>query len=259
MKYLNVAHYKYMNFDNPVQVKHRLETLFGGGDIKGTVLLAREGFNLHFAGPEDLLMSKLNQWFEEIGLSEERIHKSYSVKIPFRKFKITLKREICTTPVPEIDPRTEGADYISPKELKEALDNPEHDYVLLDNRNLFETKVGTFKGAIPAGTEAFSEFKQVPERLKQQYDEDQKIVMFCTGGIRCEKVSAYMKQAGFNNVRQLDGGILRYFEDVGGEHFQGNCFVFDERWEIDTELQEASKLDQPPKVAEQETEKSYKV
>lgn len=248
MKYLNVAHYKYINFDNPVNVKSRLEEIFGGGEIKGTVLLAQEGFNLHFAGPETLLMEKLNFWFAEIGLSEERLNKSYSEKIPFRKFKITLKREICTTPVTELNPESDGADYMSPQKLKEILDDPNNDYVLLDNRNLFETKIGTFKGAVPAHTEAFSQFKEVPERLKEQYDEDQKIVMFCTGGIRCEKASGYMKQAGFKNVWQLDGGILRYFEEVGGEHYQGNCFVFDERWELDSKLNEASKLHKPPSI-----------
>lgn len=204
--------------------------------LKGTILLSPEGVNLFLSGEEVKLKGFLDKFKKEAGLSEFQVKESWSHHQPFTRFLVRIKNEIIAFGVDEIVPFNYTSVYLPPEELKEWLDQGK-EVVLLDTRNDYEIKVGTFDNAIPIGVQNFTKFPDavslLPEELKEK-----PIVTFCTGGIRCEKAAPLLESKGFKNVYQLEGGILKYFEKCGGAHYKGDCFVFDHRVALNPQLKE---------------------
>ena len=164
------------------------------------------------------------------------LKKTFSETQPFRRMKVRLKKEIISLGRDDINPRELTGDYISPRELFEMYETKE-DVIVLDTRNEYETRVGLFENAVDLQLDTFRDFPSAIETLPEEY-KDKQIVMYCTGGIRCEKASAVMMKAGFSDVKQLEGGVLDYFKETGGAYWNGDCFVFDERVALDKELKE---------------------
>ncbi|GAA5484327.1 sulfurtransferase [Haloferula sargassicola] len=209
-------------------------------ELKGTILLAPEGINLFVAG-RHLAIEELVYELRTIpGLEHLQPKYSESDEQPFNRMLVRLKKEIIAFGVDDVDPVHSPAPRIKPEELKEWLDAGKP-VVLYDTRNDYEIKLGTFKGAVAAGIDRFRDFPEAVDRLPEEM-KDAPVVTFCTGGIRCEKAAPFMQQAGFKEVYQLDGGILKYFEMVGSDHFEGECFVFDHRVGLDPALRESGSV-----------------
>jgi UPF0176 protein len=205
-------------------------------ELKGTILLSHEGINLFVAGAApwiDALLIELRSW---PGLAALEPKVSLTEHQPFTRMLVRLKKEIIAFGIPEINPASRPSRKISAPVLKQWLDEG-RPITLLDTRNEYEIKLGTFKKALTLGLDHFRHFpkavSQLPASLKQQ-----PIVMFCTGGIRCEKAGPYMEREGYEDIYQLEGGILKYFEECGGAHYDGECFVFDQRVGLDPALRE---------------------
>jgi UPF0176 protein len=233
---LNVAAYKFLPLSDLRQRRARLQALCRTENLKGTILLSPEGINLFVAGaPQcvERLLTELRGW---PGLEDLRPKVSETEHQPFRRMLVRLKKEIIAFGVEGIEPARRTSPKLSAQELKRWLDEG-RPVTLLDTRNNYEVKLGTFRNALPIGIDHFREFPAAVARLAPELKE-QPIVMFCTGGIRCEKAGPFMESQGFKSVLQLDGGILKYFEECGGEHYDGECFVFDQRVGVDPGLQE---------------------
>jgi len=230
----NIAGYKFAPLSDLRERRTRLLALCKG--LKGTILLSPEGINLFVAGAAeriDALLAELRSW---PGLESLEVKISESDHQPFNRMLVRLKKEIIAFGVPGIDPARRTSPKLAPHTLKQWLDEG-RPVTLLDTRNEYEVKLGTFKNALPMGIDSFRDFpgavRNLPSELKAQ-----PIVMFCTGGIRCEKAGPFMEREGFQNVFQLEGGILKYFEECGGAHYEGECFVFDQRVGVDAGLRE---------------------
>jgi UPF0176 protein len=233
--FANYSYYSFFRIEDPEAAKAQLEPKLLAAEAKGTVLIAHEGVNLNVAGLEDRVCEILTAWLQGLSAPDkfaDVVKTSYSEKIPFRRLKVRIKKELCALGFPELDVPAHRAGYISAQEFRQLLESPREDVLILDNRNNFEYSMGTFRGAQPANTRRFRRFAEEAEKLPK----DKEVVMFCTGGIRCEKAGAYLVSQGFHRVRQLHGGILKYFEEEGGAHFEGRCFVFDDRESVDGEL-----------------------
>ncbi|MES2697874.1 MAG: rhodanese-like domain-containing protein [Verrucomicrobiota bacterium] len=236
--FVNLSTYKFTPFDGLPGLSERREallTLCNSVGLKGTILLSTEGINLFVAGSReaaDALIAELRTW---PGLGDLTPKESLSATQPFGRMLVKVKKEIIAFGVEGIDPARQPTPKLAAKTLKQWLDEG-RPVTLLDTRNNYEVSAGTFRGALPAGIDRFRDFpaavRRLPEELKSQ-----PIVMFCTGGIRCEKAGPLMQREGFEQVFQLDGGILKYFEECGGVHYEGECFVFDERGGVDSALQ----------------------
>ena len=204
-------------------------------EIKGTILLAEEGINGTIAGEEAPLRAVLEFLRKDPRLAQLAHKESWSDEQPFVRLKVRLKKEIVTMGVPGVDPRETVGTYVKPKDWNELISQP--DVVLIDTRNTYETKMGTFQGAVDPQTESFQEF---PDWVKQSEDlgPDTRVAMFCTGGIRCEKASSFMLSEGFKEVYHLEGGILKYLEEVPQKEsmWDGECYVFDKRVSVDHDL-----------------------
>jgi UPF0176 protein len=208
-------------------------------NTRGTLLLAKEGINGTVASSREGIDGLLVWLRQQPGLADIDCKESYTHKPPFLRTKVKLKKEIVTMGVEGIDPKHIVGTYVDPKEWNALISDP--DVLLVDTRNDYEVQVGTFKHAINPKTESFREFPQyVKDHLNA--DKHKKVAMFCTGGIRCEKSTAYLKEQGFDQVYHLKGGILKYLEDVPEEDtmWQGECFVFDDRVTVDHQLQKGS-------------------
>jgi UPF0176 protein len=230
-----LAFYKFTNLDQCHHLKRPLLALCQEQGIKGTVLLAQEGVNGTVAGSQAAIDAFL-AFFKADGRFEGLSAKfSYEETPPFYRMKVKLKREIVTLGKPEVDPTRVVGTYVKPNDWNQLLEDPE--VVLLDTRNIYEYEVGTFKHAVNPNTVNFREF---PEFVAKNLDpaKHKKVAMFCTGGIRCEKASSYMLQQGFEEVYHLEGGILKYLEEVKPENslWEGECFVFDNRVTVDHAL-----------------------
>lgn len=195
--------------------------------LKGTILLSTEGVNMFLAGDREAMDRFLESVRSEPPLADLEVKESFSERQPFNRMLVKIKKEIIAFGVDQIDPRQRTSPRVSARQLREWL-NAGEDVRLLDVRNSYEWKLGTFEGAERLELDDFRHFPAAVESLKEQW-RDKKIVTFCTGGIRCEKAAPYLEAAGFHSVFQLDGGILKYFEECGGQHYQGDCFVFDKR------------------------------
>ncbi|NIB44019.1 rhodanese-related sulfurtransferase [Pseudomaricurvus alkylphenolicus] len=207
--------------------------------IKGTLLLASEGINGTVAGTREAI-DRLLAYLKEDERLEDLSHKeSFDAELPFYRMKVKLKKEIVTMGVEGIDPRDVVGTYVAPKDWNALISDPE--VVLVDTRNDYEYELGTFEGAVNPDTRSFREF---PQYVKDNLDptRHKKVAMFCTGGIRCEKSTAYMKQQGFEEVYHLHGGILQYLEDVPSDEslWNGECYVFDNRVSVDHDLNPGS-------------------
>lgn len=238
MKYTNIASYKFVNFSaaRMLELKKLLIDSATSWGIRGTILLSPEGINLFVAG-EDGNISQLRSLIaaqSEIGELSYKI--SYSDKIPFKRLLVKIKSEIIAFRQPGIEPGKKTAAYIEPEELKNWYDQGK-EMIVLDTRNNYESRLGTFKNAIVFDIKNFVQFPEAVEELLAEH-KDTPVVTFCTGGIRCEKAATYMEEVGFKNVYQLRDGILNYFEKVGSEHYDGDCFVFDQRVALDSQLQQ---------------------
>ncbi len=200
------------------------------------MLLSQEGINLFIAGEPTAVRAFLAALEDDSEIGPLDLKESYSDEQPFNRMLVKIKKEIIAFGVPGIDPVTSRTAKISPRELKAWLDEG-RPCVLLDVRNDYEVELGTFENAVPIGVAHFRDFPAAVDRLAPE-KKQQPVVMFCTGGIRCEKAGPFMEQAGFQHVLQLDGGILKYFEECGGDHYRGECFVFDKRVGLDADLRE---------------------
>jgi RluA family pseudouridine synthase len=233
---LNIAAYKFVALPELRSLRTRLLARCLDWKLKGTILLSVEGINLFVAGerePVELLLAELRR---VPGLEDLSPKFSETAHQPFRKMLVRIKKEIIAFGVEGIDPAKRTSPKLAAKELKRWLDEGRA-VTLLDTRNDYEVKLGTFKHALPIGVDHFRDFPDAVRKLPPSLKE-QPIVMFCTGGIRCEKAGPFMEREGFKQIFQLDGGILKYFEECGGAHYDGECFVFDQRVGLDPSLQE---------------------
>lgn len=233
---VNISAYRFTPLPDLPALKTRLRDLCIAQSLRGTILLSPEGINLFVAGSResiDVLVAALRAL---PGLETLAPKESLSDEQPFNRMLVKIKKEIIAFGVDGIDPSARPTAKLPARTLKQWLDEGRA-LTLLDTRNDYEVKLGTFRGARPAGIENFRDFPAAVAKLPAELKE-QPLVMFCTGGIRCEKAGPFMEQAGFKNVLQLDGGILKYFEEVGGAHYEGECFVFDKRVGVDPQLRE---------------------
>jgi UPF0176 protein len=205
--------------------------------IKGTLLLASEGINGTVAG-SDQAISELVGWLEAVPeLAGLEVKYSVAAEMPFHRMKVRLKREIVTMGIEGLDPRHGAGAYVAPAKWNALIADPET--IVIDTRNDYEVSIGTFRGAVDPHTKSFREFPQWVEKHRHEL-EGRKVAMFCTGGIRCEKATAYVRSLGIEDVFHLKGGILKYLEEVPAEEslWQGECFVFDERVSVSHGLEE---------------------
>jgi UPF0176 protein len=235
---INIAAYRFLPMADLKPLRARLMALCKENSLKGTILLSPEGINLFVAGGRDGIEHLLSELRGRPGLQDLQPKVSETDHQPFRRMLVRIKKEIIAFGVPGIDPARRTSPKLSAQELKRWLDEG-RPITLLDTRNDYEVKLGTFRNALPLGIKHFRDFPQAVAQLPAALKE-QPIVMFCTGGIRCEKAGPFMESAGFKHIHQLDGGILKYFEAVGGAHYDGECFVFDQRVGVDPSLQETA-------------------
>ncbi len=222
------AFYKFVAIDDPPALRESLLARAREFGIKGTILVAPEGINATIAGPDDGIRRMLAHIRADPRFAALVSKESYVDEVPFGRLKVRLKREIVTLRRPEADPSRQVGTYVKPEDWNALLADP--DLLLIDTRNAYEVGIGTFKGAIDPATRRFGEF---PDFVAANLDpaKHKRVAMFCTGGIRCEKASAYLLSQGFPEVHHLEGGILKYLETIPPDQslWQGECFVFDER------------------------------
>ena len=229
---LNISAYKFINLADAPVLRETLHSQAQALALKGTVLLAEEGINLFLAGDAQAVRQFVFQLHADARFADVKPKESWSATQPFQKLLVKVKREIIRMNHPSIRPASGRAPAITAATAKRWLDQGHDDegraVVTLDTRNQFEINHGTFEKALNWGLTKFTEF---PDAVLAHKDElqDKTVISFCTGGIRCEKAAIYMRNAGLEHVYQLEGGILKYFEEVGSAHYQGGCFVFDER------------------------------
>ncbi|RWN21203.1 MAG: rhodanese-related sulfurtransferase [Mesorhizobium sp.] len=231
------ALYRFARLDAFEELRAPLAAFCCGRGIKGTLLLAHEGINGTVAGSETAI-AELILYLEAIeGLAGLEVKYSAAADMPFHRMKVRLKREIVTMGVDDIDPSKSAGTYVAPADWNALISQP--DTVIIDTRNAYEVSIGTFRGAIDPATASFREFPAWVEAHRAEL-EGRKVAMFCTGGIRCEKATAYVKSLGLEDVFHLKGGILKYLEEVPAEQslWQGECFVFDERVSVSHGLAE---------------------
>lgn len=229
------ALYRFVELNDFADLREPLLEQMLANDVRGTLLLANEGINGTISGPREGIDAVL-AWLKQDARLTPLAHKeSYHAEHPFLRTKVKLKKEIVTMGVEGIDPNKTVGTYLNPEEWNAMISDP--DTLLIDTRNDYEVEVGTFKGAINPNTKTFREF---PDYVKEQLDPEKhkKVAMFCTGGIRCEKSTAFLKEQGFDEVYHLEGGILKYLENMPKENslWEGECFVFDERVTVDHDL-----------------------
>ena len=233
---VNIAGYKFEPLVDPVDLVSLYQQKCDELELKGTMLISKNGINFSLAGTQQATDTIIAYLEEDNRFLNIPLKVTYSETQPFRRMKVRLKKEIISLGRKDINPRELTGERISPQDLKNLLDNKE-DVLVLDTRNEYETRVGKFENAIDLNLDTFRDFPKAIESLPEEY-KDKQIVMYCTGGIRCEKASAVMMKAGFADVKQLEGGVLDYFKETGGAYWEGDCFVFDERVALDTELNE---------------------
>ncbi|MCM0605764.1 MAG: sulfurtransferase [Xanthomonadaceae bacterium] len=234
MDYLNISTYRFVELTDLVAKRVLFKSKAVELGIKGSILLSLEGINLFLAGSEtviDQYLEFLAQYPELRNLEPKR---SFSKDQPFRRMLVKIKKEIISMGKPEVIPSRMTGKRVMPKELKSWYDEKKP-IVVIDTRNDYEINLGTFKNAVDFSIKTFRQFPEKLEQVKKDL-KDKTVVMFCTGGIRCEKATALAQQYGIEDVYQLEGGILKYFEEVGSEHYNGECFVFDQRVSLDPEL-----------------------
>lgn len=232
MQILNIAGYKFITLTELSELRVRLLEMCLALNTKGTILLSQEGINISLAGTFENISSFKAYLKEDARFADVTFRESYSEAEPFKRMKVKIKKEIITMRCPDIRPELGRAPSIAPEEFKLWLDE-NRDITILDTRNDYEVECGTFRGAINLKIDDFCEFPRSIETITCE----KPIVMFCTGGIRCEKAALQLLKTGCKEVYQLEGGILNYFKTVGGDHYEGDCFVFDQRVALNPKLQ----------------------
>lgn len=229
---INISFYKFVELKNLPDLKIQLLNFCNEKNLKGKILLANEGINGYLSGDRENL-EKFKQYILSFSFFNDLYFKENPIcKHNFKRMIVKIKKEIITFKIPvNINKK---APHIKPEELKKLYENNEN-FVIIDTRNDYEYDIGHFKNAIKLNTKQFSDFPQELEKIKEKI-KDKKIITYCTGGIRCEKATAYMKDIGYKEVFQLDGGIINYGIKCGGDFWNGKCFVFDERGAIDLDI-----------------------
>ena len=230
------ALYHFVRIEDPASLQQQLLELLTRHDIRGTLLVATEGINGTVAGSRHAI-DQLIAFLKADDRFKQLMHKeSEATARPFLRTRVKLKQEIVTMGVPDIDPQEIVGTYVAPEDWNTLISDP--DVICIDTRNDYEVEIGTFKGAVNPHTTTFREF---PTYARKHLDpgRHKKVAMFCTGGIRCEKSTAYMKSQGFDEVYHLEGGILNYLEQVpeADSLWEGECFVFDERVTVNHKLE----------------------
>lgn len=235
--YTICALYQFVRLDDFEEFRTPLRELMAMLEIKGTILLALEGLNGTISGSKESI-NKIVQFIQDDGRFDNlEIKYSYAKITPFKRLKVKLKKEIVTLGVEHIDPLSSVGTYVAPQDWNALISDPET--ILIDTRNNYEYEIGSFKGAINPNTDTFREFPSYIKNHLEQY-RGKKVAMFCTGGIRCEKSTSYLKSQGFDTVYHLQGGILRYLEEMEESIslWQGECFVFDDRVAVKHNLEQ---------------------
>ena len=233
------ALYKFVTLEDFRALRQPLHDVMDANQVRGTLLLAEEGINGTIAGARAAIDSVLKWLRSDPRLTDLDCKESFTDSIPFNRSKVKLKKEIVTMGVEGVDPKRVVGTYVTPVDWNNLISDPE--VILVDTRNDYEFKVGTFKNAINPNTESFREFPRfVKENLNPK--KHKKVAMFCTGGIRCEKSTAFLKEQGFDEVYHLKGGILKYLEEVSAQDtlWEGECFVFDERVTVNLQLEKGN-------------------
>jgi UPF0176 protein len=239
-RYVNIAAYKFITFDDTEAMRPRFQAVCQERKLRGTILLTPEGINMFLSGlPADI--DAYLAWLRaDPRFADIEVKYSYSEEQSHKRMLVKIKNEIITMRMPLIKPELGRAPSVDPRTLKRWLDQGHDDagkpVVMVETRNDFEVDVGTFTNTVDYRITKFTEFPDVIAAHKEDFA-DKTVVTFCTGGIRCEKAAIHMKEIGYDSVYQLDGGILKYFEEVGGAHFNGDCFVFDYRTALNPQLQ----------------------
>ncbi len=231
--FVNVAGYRFVDLPDRDELRQPFRDACEKNRLLGTILLSTEGINFFLCGDQagiDGFIEYLEQDERFVGI---QLKISHSEKLAFRRMNVRLKKEIISMGMDEIRPAEHTGEPISPAEFKQWLDEG-RDITVLDTRNDYEIRLGTFDNAVDFNISTFRAFPEA--MMNSNLDKEKTVVMFCTGGIRCEKASAVMLNEGFQDVRQLEGGVLGYFEEMGGAHWDGDCFVFDRRVAVDPEM-----------------------
>ena len=236
MDIANITGYKFTPIDDELLLRETILKYSTDLNLKGTVLISSKGLNFSVSGTKKNIDNFIVFIHSDKRFSDVDIKITYNEYQPFRKMLVRIKKEIISMGVEEINPFQFTGQKISPKELNNKLDNNE-EIVLLDTRNEYEVRLGTFKNALDLNLDSFRDFPEEIEKLREDLN-GREIVMFCTGGIRCEKASALMLKNGFQNIKQIEGGIINYFKETGGKHWNGDCFVFDDRVALNKDLVE---------------------
>lgn len=233
------AYYKFVSLPDFEERREPLQKFCESQAVKGTILLAAEGINSTMAGTEEGINAVLGYLQSDPAIGELEVKRSYALESPFYRMKVRLKKEIVRLGMPEINPNDQVGKHVPPEEWNALISNP--DVILIDTRNDYEVDIGTFKGAIDPETKTFRDF---PEYVKEELADrkDRPVAMFCTGGIRCEKSTSLLLNAGFKEVYHLQGGILNYLEKVDKSEslWEGECFVFDNRVTVNHDLEEGA-------------------
>ena len=237
LQYVVAAIYKFVVLDDCQALRDSLLTVMRDHEVRGTLLLAKEGINGTVAGTRQAIDRLMAHLRSDSRFDQLRYKESYSDKIPFHRTMVKLKKEIVTMGVPDTDPNQLVGTYVKPKDWNQLISDPS--VTVIDTRNKYEVGVGTFRNAVSPDTDSFRQFpKYVTEKLDPA--QHKRVAMFCTGGIRCEKATAYLKEQGFEDVYHLEGGILQYLKDVPETDslWEGECFVFDRRVAVGHGLQQ---------------------
>ena len=238
--HVNIAAYKFITFDNTEEMRPQYQDICNRLGLKGTVLLTPEGINMFLSGPRPHIDEYLAWVRSDARFADLEVKESLSNEQSHKRMLVKIKKEIITMRMPLIKPEDGRAPNVEAHTLKRWLDNGVDDegrpVVMVDTRNDFEVDVGTFNNTVDYRIKKFTEFPQVIADHKADF-EGKTVVTFCTGGIRCEKAAIHMQNIGYDHVYQLEGGILKYFEEVGGDHYTGDCFVFDYRTALNPKLE----------------------
>ena len=233
---VNIAGYRFVDLPDRDDLRQPFRDICSRLNLKGTILLAHEGINFFLAGVAESIDSYIDYIEQDSRFRDITLKKSVTNYQPFNRMNVRLKKEIISIGLDHIKPAEFTGQEITPTDFKQLLDDGE-EILVLDTRNDYECRIGTFQNSMELDIKSFRDFPRAVSEISDEY-KDTPVVMFCTGGIRCEKASVVMMDAGFSNVKQLKGGILGYFEEVGGDHWDGDCFVFDQRVAVDPKLQE---------------------
>jgi UPF0176 protein len=236
---LNISAYRFVPVADPGALRESIRSQAEALSLKGTVLIAEEGINLFLAGPPTAVRAFVHDLLQDERFAALEPKESWSAEVPFGKLLVKVKPEIIRMNHPQVRPAGGRAPAVDAHTLARWLDAGHDDngrpVVMLDTRNAFEVDQGRFRNAIDWRIDKFTEF---PDAVRAHADslQGKTVVSYCTGGIRCEKAALFMAEAGVENVLQLEGGILKYFEETGGAHYDGGCFVFDDRRALDPDL-----------------------